>query len=310
MRSLPTAGLIAGLAAAIPLAALADAPEAPGADAAEAPAEAPAGPEAEAADYDASTVLARVNGTEITLGHVVTLRERLPEQFLALPDETLLEGLIDQLIDQELLARTVSEAPEDDPLAVRLHLENERRGSLAQQVVRARIAAGIEDEAVQEAYDAAFAGFEGQTEFRASHILVETEEEAQEIRDEIEGGGDFAEIARERSQDPGSGARGGDLGWFGLGRMVEPFEEAVTALEPGEIGGPVETQFGWHVIRLEETRVTEPPSLEEVRPELENQIRQQRLAAELDALREAAEIERPQTGIPAAAIRDSAILEE
>lgn len=304
MRSLSTAGLIAGLAATLPLAALAQ-DTAPPAE----PAEEVASPEA-AADYDASTVLATVNGTEITLGHVVVLRERLPEQFQALPDETLLDGLISQLVDQELLARTLSEDPQNDPLAVRLHLDNERRGTLAQQAAMDRIAAGIDDAAVQDAYDEAYAGFEGETEYRASHILVETEEEAQEIRAELEGGADFAEIARERSQDPGSGARGGDLGWFGLGRMVPPFEEAVTGLEPDELSDPVESQFGWHVIRLEETRETEPPALEQVRPEIENQLRQQRLATELEELRGEAEIERREAGIPAAAIRDASILEE
>jgi peptidyl-prolyl cis-trans isomerase C len=268
--------------------------------------------EAEAAaggDFDASTVLARVNGTEITLGHVVVLRERLPEQFQALPDETLLQGLIDQLVDQELLARSVSEAPEDDPLAVRLHLENERRGTLAQQAVRARIAEEIDEAAIAAAYEEATGDFEAATEWRASHIIVPTEEQAQELREEVDGGADFAELAREHSQD-GAAERGGDLGWFGTGQMVPEFEEAVADMEAGEVRGPIQTQFGWHLVRLEETRETEPPALEEVRQQIVEQVRQQRLGEEIEAMRAEAEIERPETGVPPAAIRDATIIED
>jgi peptidyl-prolyl cis-trans isomerase C len=264
---------------------------------------------AEGGEYDASTVMATVNGTEITLGHVIVLRERLPEQFQALPDETLLQGLIDQLVDQELLARSVSEAPDDDPLAVRLHLDNERRGTLAQQAVQARIAEEIDDAAVEQAYEETIAEFEGGTEWRASHIIVPTEEEAQALREEIDAGADFAEVAREHSQD-GAAAQGGELGWFGPGQMVPEFEEAVGDMEAGEIRGPLQTQFGWHLVRLEETRETEPPALEAVRQQIVDQLRQQRLTDEIEALRAEAEIERPETDVPPAAIRDATILAE
>ncbi len=307
MRSFTTAGLVgttalAGILALGWTAAAQDAlpDETPEADVAEAAGD---------RDYDASTVVARVDDTQITLGHVIVLLERLPEQFQALPDETLLEGLIDQLIDQELLARSVSEAPEDDPLAVRLHLDNERRGTLAQQAVLARVAAEIDEAAIQAAYQEAIEDFEPETEWRASHIIVATEEEAQELREEIDQDADFAELAREHSLDAAA-QRGGDLGWFGPGMMVPEFEEAVTDMEEGEVRGPIQTQFGWHLIRLEETRETEPPALEEVRPQLVDQIRQQRLTEELEALRAEAEVERPEPDLPPAAIRDVTILEE
>jgi peptidyl-prolyl cis-trans isomerase C len=307
MRSFTTAGLVGttALAGILALGWAAAAQDAPPVEAAETDLAEAAGD----AGHDASTVVARINGTEITLGHVIILRERLPEQFQALPDETLLEGLIDQLIDQELLARSVSEAPEDDPLAVRLHLENERRGTLAQQAVRARIAEEIDAAAIEAAYEEAIADFEPETEWRASHIIVPTEEQAQELREELDQGADFAELAREHSQD-GAAARGGDLGWFGEGMMVPEFEEAAADMEEGEVRGPIQTQFGWHLIRLEETRESEPPALEEVRPQIVDQIRQQRLTEEVEALRAEAEIERPGPDLPPAAIRDVTLLEE
>src|SRR5690606_21741342 len=151
MRSLTRAGFLAGLALAVGHPAVAQETETQPANGAEAaPAEAPA-ETAEAADYDASTIVARVGETEITLGHVVALRSRLPQQYQALPDEALFQGLIDQLIDQELLSRTLSENPEDDPLAVRLHLENERRAALAQRAVLERVEVPVEDADIEEA---------------------------------------------------------------------------------------------------------------------------------------------------------------
>jgi peptidyl-prolyl cis-trans isomerase C len=298
---LAAASLIAGFAAAGSLAAQEAAPEA------EAPEAAPA--EAAPAEYDAGTVLATVDGIEITLGHVVVLRERLPEQFQALPDETLMSGLVDQLVDQILLARTVSEDPDADPLGVRLHLENERRGTLASVAVTEQIEGEISEADVQAKYEELVGGFEAQPEFSASHIIVPTEEEAAAIKAELDGGADFATVAAEKSQD-GAAANGGSLGWFGLGQMVPEFETAVQAMEVGEVAGPVQTQFGWHLIKLDDTRETAPPPVEEVRDQIVEQIRQERLVAELEELRGAAEIERPETGIPASAVRDASILDE
>jgi hypothetical protein len=166
----------------------------------------------------------------------------------------------------------------------------------------------VTPEAVQAAYDAAIADFEPATEYSAAHILVETEEEANDLLAQIEGGADFAALATEHSQDPGSGANGGALGWFGAGRMVPEFEAAVVGLEPGGLAGPVQTQFGWHLIRLDETRETTPPPLEAVRAEVENQVRQEAVQAELEALRAGASIELVENAVAPAAIRDPAVL--
>ncbi len=307
MRSILTASLATALV--VSTAFWAEGQEAPTtAPESPAPQAAQDAPAAETVDYDAATVIATVNGTEITLGHAVLLRQRLPEQYQGVPDDVLMPGLIEQLVDQAVLADTLSESPESDPLAVTLHLENERRGTLAGRAVQGLVSDGADEAAIQEAYEAATAEFAPQTEYNASHILVDSEEKANEIKAELDGGAEFAALATEHSSD-GSAQAGGSLGWFGPGQMVAEFETAVTELEPGAVAGPVETQFGWHLIKLNETRASEAPTMEMLRPELEAQVRQQALQTELERLRSEATIELPETMLPAAAISDVSILE-
>jgi peptidyl-prolyl cis-trans isomerase C len=262
----------------------------------------------DAAAPDAGTVLATVNGVEITLGHAIVMRERLPAQFDSLPDDVLMRGIVDQLVDQTLLAGLVSESEETDPLEVRLHLENERRGSLAARLIGERIATAPDEAAVQAAYDARLAAFEPENEYSAAHILVATEEEAADIRARIDAGEDFAALAAEHSTDPGSAANGGSLGWFGLGRMVPEFETAVTGLEVGAVSDPVETQFGWHVIRLDDTRQTSLPPLEALRGEIVSELQEQALQAEVEALRAEADIVMPEAAVAPEAIRSDDLL--
>ena len=282
MRSFLTAALLAGTALAAPALAQ-DKP------------------------YDASTVVATVNGTDITLGHVIAMRDRLPEQYQNLPDDVLMTGLVDQLVDQELLAEMQSPSPETDPLQVKLTVDNERRGALAGIAANATVADAVDAEKVQAAYDAQIAAFQAQPEFSAAHILVDSEEKAKALKAEIDGGADFAEVAQANSAD-GSAASGGDLGWFGLGQMVPEFETAVSGMAVGDVSAPVQSQFGWHLIKLNEKRETTPPPLEQARPEIENQLRQAALEAKLAELRAAAAIEKPETGTPPAAIRESDLL--
>ena len=308
MRNILTASLATGLMVSTAFWAQAqeDAAPEPGTD--EAQASQGATPAETIEDYDASTVLATVNGTEITLGHAIVLRQRLPEQYQSVPDDVLMPGLVEQLVDQAILAETLSDGPESDPLDVRLHLENERRGTLAGRAVQDLVSGTADEAALQEAYEAATADFAPQTEYNASHILVDSEEEAGELKTELDGGAEFAALAAEHSSD-GSAQSGGSLGWFGPGQMVPQFEAAVTQMEAGEIEGPVQTQFGWHLIKLNETRQSEAPALEMLRPELESQIRQQSLQAELERLRSEASIEIPEAMPPAAAISESELLD-
>ncbi len=249
-------------------------------------------------EVDASRVLATVNGTDITLGHVILARRTLPEQFAQLPDEALLPGLVDQLVQQTLL----SDALEEEPGSVALQVENEERNLRAAVELRRTLQDAITEEDLRAAYEGRVAGQAPSTEWRASHILVETEEEAREVIAEIEGGADFADLARARSTGP-SGPQGGDLGFFGEGMMVEPFEEAVKGLEPGEVSEPVQTQFGWHVIKLEETREAEAPPFEAMAPEIAQELQQEAVASRLAELTEGAEITRePLEGIDPAVL--------
>jgi peptidyl-prolyl cis-trans isomerase C len=169
----------------------------------------------------------------------------------------------------------------DVPARVAAQLENERRSLLAAEVIEAIMADAVTEEEVQDIYEADYASADPAEEYNASHILVETEEDAIAIKAELEAGADFAAVAREKSTGP-SGPGGGNLGWFGPGMMVPSFEAATIALQPGEISDPVQTQFGWHVILLNEVRKQSVPELEAVREEIENAIR--RTAAE-DAIR-------------------------
>ncbi|KUJ77360.1 peptidylprolyl isomerase [Ruegeria profundi] len=237
---------------------------------------------------DASTVIARVNGDEITLGHVIATAAVLPEQYQQIEDDVLYELIIDQLIQQQLLGQQQEALTKLNTLA----LENEARSLRAVQTVNALIEENLTDEAIQEAYDAKYADFEGLDEFNASHILVETEEKATELKEQLDGGADFAELAKEHSTGP-SGPNGGELGWFGPGQMVPEFEAAVIALEKGQVSAPVQTQFGWHVVTLNDKRKTEAPELDQVRAELAQTLQQGVIQAQIDDLTQAAEIERP-----------------
>jgi peptidyl-prolyl cis-trans isomerase C len=257
---------------------------------------------------DASTVLATVDGTEITLGQVVAASGRMAGQLGAMPDEALLENMLQQMVDQALLARTVSASVDEDPLAVTIELENGRRGLLAGSAIEAMLAEPLPEEDLRAAYDESIEMLEAAVEYNAAHILVASEDEAKAIVARVEAGEDFGDLAREASLDPGSGQNGGDLGWFGLGQMVPEFEQAVVSAEPGKITTPVESQFGWHLILVNETRDVPPPTFEEVRGEIEGALRQEQIREEIESLRAAATIEILDVDLPDGAIRDATIL--
>ncbi|MHA6264324.1 peptidylprolyl isomerase [Arenibacterium sp. CAU 1754] len=239
---------------------------------------------------DAGTVVARVNGQEITLGHMIVAHATLPQQYQQLPPEVLFNAILDQLIQQSALNEAYTG---DVPLHVQLSLENEKRSLIAAEEIEKIMSTAASDDQVRAEYDAKYAdGFGGQ-EFNAAHILVETQEEATAIKAEIEAGADFAAVAKEKSTGP-SGPNGGALNWFGLGAMVPEFETAVVALEPGQVSDPVQTQFGWHVILLNETRKAKAPSLDEVRGEIEDGLRQKAVEARIEELTSAATVERPE----------------
>ncbi len=253
----------------------------------------------------AETVIATVNGAEITLGQMIMARTTLPQQYLALPDDVLFNGILDQLIQQSVLAQTLGD---ETPSRVAIALENERRALLAAAVVEEIVQNAVTDEALQQAYNEMFASAEPTREWNASHILVETEEEAAALIERLNAGEDFAALAQEASSDT-SAASGGQLGWFESGMMVPDFEAAVVALEVGAVSAPVQTQFGWHVVKLNETRLRDVPTLEEIADELRPQVERAAVQARLDELTSAAAVERPGADLDPALIKNLDLLE-
>lgn len=234
------------------------------------------------------TVVASVGETEITLGHMLALRGGLPEQYDQIPPEVLFPAVLDQLVQQTLLMQD-----QDGPLSrdAQLRLDNERRAIVAAEVVQRIFEAPISDEAVRALYESRYAEGDGITEYRAAHILVETEDEARAILDEIEGGANFSALAQEHSIGP-SGVSGGELGWFAEGVMLPEFFDAVAALDEGEISEPLETKHGWHIIELRETRIMDRPPFEEKREELVTELRQKAFDDHLADLEAATDVSR------------------
>lgn len=252
-----------------------------------------------AQETTADTIVATVNGTDITIGHMIVMRGSLPEQYQQLADDTLFNGLLDQMVQQTVLAQTLTEPT----LGMALRQENELRAMMAGEALNAALENVVTEEALQALFDSRYADAPDTLEYDASHILVETEEEALTLIEELKGGADFAELAKAKSTGP-SGAGGGGLGWFGPGMMVKPFEDAVVEMKAGDVSEPVQTQFGWHVIKLNEVRTATGPTLEEVRQELSDEIQQKAFADILEDLTGKADIDRPDTsGIDPAVLR-------
>ncbi|SIO49037.1 peptidyl-prolyl cis-trans isomerase C [Rhodovulum sp. ES.010] len=261
---------------------------------------------AAAQDVGPDTVVARVGESEITLGHMIVLRSQLPAEYQELPDDVLYQAVLDQLIRQSAV---VERAGGELSLGAKLALENERRSFVAGEALSRIAEDAVTEEAVQDAYEAAYATAEPTTEFHASHILVESEEDALALLAEIENGADFATLAKENSVGP-SGPNGGDLGWFTAGMMVKPFEVAVVELEPGGVAGPVQTQFGWHVIKLHETRLKDAPAIEDVRAELVQQIQRDAMETALETYTAEADISRTDVEIDPSILKNREILNQ
>jgi peptidyl-prolyl cis-trans isomerase C len=253
----------------------------------------------------AQTVVATVNGADITLGQVVALRETLPQEYQTLADDVLFNGILEQLIQQTALAQS-----QEDKLTARdeVMIANQRRTYVSGAALQAVVATAVTDATIQAAYDAKYKGAAPVTEYRASHILVETEEQAKDLKAQLDGGADFAGLAKANSTD-GSAAGGGDLGWFGPGMMVKPFEDAVISLQPGQVSAPVQTQFGWHLIRLAETRDAAAPPLADVRADLSAELQRQAIEAHVAATTGAATITRVE-GIDPGVVRSETLFDK
>lgn len=236
-------------------------------------------------------VVATVNGEPVTETDLAVAMADLDQQFAQLPEEQRRAAALSAIIEIRLLAAEAEKAglADGDEFARRMALLRQR--ALHSAYIDKEIAEQVTDEAVRARYDKQVAETPPTNEVRARHIIVETREEAEAIIKELDAGGDFEAIAREKSKD-GAAAQGGDLGYFGPGRMVPEFEQAVFAMDVGTYSKePVQTQFGWHVIKVEDKRVQQPPAFEQVADQFRSLLLRETYFAKVSELREGAAVE-------------------
>jgi peptidyl-prolyl cis-trans isomerase C len=216
-------------------------------------------------------VAAVVNGEKIYRSEVMMIVASLPEQYRQMPAAALYPQIIQRLVDRKLLAQAAKKAGIADKPEVKRRLEIGEEQILQEAYLYGKIEEVLTDARLKAAYDKKVAGAAKEEEVRARHILLKTEDDAKKVIAEIEKGADFAKLAAERSVGPTSGT-GGDLGFFKREQMVGPFAEAAFAMKKGEYTKkPVQTQFGWHVIRVEDRRAAKVPSFEEAKEELKEE---------------------------------------
>jgi len=249
-------------------------------------------------------LVATVNGEEIRASDVQLAYDALPEQFANAPIDSLYEPLINQIIDRKLVSQLAREQGLDKQEKIIRQRKYAEETLLRDTYLLNLIDAAATDAVLQAAYAERIKDIVPQEEVRARHILVATEDEAKAVKARADAGEEFAELAGELSTGP-SGARGGDLGFFVKEQMVGPFAEAAFALQAGEISDPVKTDFGWHVIKLEERRVKGPPPFSEMADQLKSELARATVNTELERLRAAAQIElvsdAPEPAVPGTA---------
>ncbi|MEH3118336.1 MAG: peptidylprolyl isomerase [Methylorubrum populi] len=268
---------------AAPSLALAQAPAGQKAPSAPAPVSAAVPPEA---------VVARVNGQPITAADLALAGE---DPALSLPgvDEGAKQNLlVDYMVDLKVGAQAAEAAKVGDGPDFKRKLAYFRDKLLLDDYLEREARKAVTPEAAKALYDQTVKSMKPEEEVHARHILVESEDEAKKIAARIKGGEDFAKIAAELSKDPGSKTEGGDLGWFTQERMVKPFADAAFKLAPGQVSDPVKTQFGWHVLRVEEKRTKPVPTFDEMKEQIDQYLTRKAQQDTIVKLREAAKVER------------------
>ncbi len=243
------------------------------------------------------TIVAKVNGKPITESDMRLAENELGSELGNLPPEIKRRALAEYLIDNVLFAEAAEAADIASSPEFKEQMAYLRRRVLREQYFEKTLKGTISDDEAKQIYDAKVATLEPQEEFSARHILVESEEKAKELRGKIEGGADFAEVAKENSTDTGSKEQGGLLGYFVKGQMVPEFEAAVLKMHKGEVSEPVKTNFGWHVIKLEDRRRKAPPSFDNVKSTILNSLVVKKAQEKVGALREKAQLEYVDAGI-------------
>lgn len=235
-------------------------------------------------------VVAKVNGEEITEAQLEFAEAEIGSELSGVPEESRRRVLVEYLIEAHLMADAAQKADLNNSEEFKERMEYYRLRALRDAYFEEQIRESVPEDDAKALYEERVKNLPTQEEIRASHILVETEEEAKKVAKELEEGGDFAELAKEYSQDRG-GANGGDLGYFTRGQMVKPFEDVAFEMETGKLSDPVKTQFGWHIIKVEDKRNRQPPSFDDVKDQITASLVQNKLRGSVQQLRSEGNIE-------------------
>lgn len=237
-------------------------------------------------------VIARVNGHAIYREDMMDAYQALPPQAQQLGMDVIYPMLIDRLVDKKLLAVAAGKAIQDTDREFQDKLRGLRERAKTEVYLNRALEAAVTEEKLRERYEETVAAIPPKEEVRARHILLDSEERANEVLLIVQGGADFAETAKQHSTGP-SGPNGGDLGYFAKDEMVAPFADAAFAMQVGEFSpAPVRTEFGWHLIKVEDRRQSPPPAFEEMRERISDEMRRTVLTAMLADARSGAEIEK------------------
>jgi peptidyl-prolyl cis-trans isomerase C len=235
----------------------------------DAPAAAPA---AQAAPADPNAVVAKVGDETITEGDLSFAAEDLGQELANVPAADRKAFLVTVLIDMKVMAKAARDEKMDQSEVFKRRLQYLEERALRRAYFSEKISTAVTPEALQAAYDEYVKTFVPQEEVHAHHILVASEDDAKAIKKDIDAGASFEELAKTKSIDPSAAQNSGDLGFFSKGMMVPEFEAAAFALENGKVSDPVQSQFGWHIIKVDEKRQSKPPALEQIGQQLQQQI--------------------------------------
>jgi len=244
---------------------------------------------ARAADED--PVVARVNGVDIRQSDLAFAEEEIGGNMPTIPPEQKRDYLVNYLVDVIVLSQTAEKQKLGDRPDVKRRLAFDHNRLLMESLLQDSGKSALSDEAERKVYDEAVKQVKNEEEVHARHILVPTEDEAKAILAQLKGGADFAALAKEKSKDPGA-AEGGDLGYFTKEQMVPEFAEVAFKLGKGQLSDPVKTQFGWHIIKVEDKRTRPTPTFEQVKPQIENYVAHRAQAEMVENLRKSATVER------------------
>ncbi|WP_247884961.1 peptidylprolyl isomerase [Azospirillum formosense] len=244
------------------------------------------------APADADPVVARVNGEAVHRSDVQRMVAQLPPQVQQMPLEMIYPAVIEQLVNSKLVAEAGYKANLAGSPEVKDEIKRAEERAVQRAYIQKEVQSRITPAKLDEAYQAFLKQNPAQEEVKAAHILVEKEDEAKAIIAQLKKGGDFAKLAKEKSKDPVAAEQGGDLGYFTKDTMVEPFADAAFAMKKGEVSKePVKTQFGWHIIKVEDKRTQPQPTLDEVKPQLEQQLSKDIVTNVVEDLRKVAKVE-------------------